>query len=267
MALKNFEDRLVNARKEKGFTQEEFAKRLGVTPQAVSKWERGMGYPDIELLYYICEVLECPSDYLLHRENNKVLLTENGDEKQKQKLLYDILAEPLMLIIGTGLISVLEEENKNKFPGIKALRERLAVSYGVLFPVIRIRDSVDIGEYEYRIEAYDRVLYSETAEKDSITFEDLCSRVEKVTLENYDKILNRQMVQTLVDNVAEKFPAVVKGVVPDKVPLALLQKVLAGLIGRKKSVRNLVGIIEALEEAVEHTKDGNELIAYVMERL
>jgi flagellar biosynthesis component FlhA len=268
MTLKNFEDRLVNARKEKGFTQEEFAKRLGVTPQAVSKWERGMGYPDLELLFYICEVLDCSSDYLLHREANKLQLTESGDEKQKRQLLYDILAEPLMLTIGAGLVPVLEEENKNRFPAIKALREKLAIQYGVLFPVLRIRDSLEVGEYDYQITAYDRLLYSETADKDAIiTFREMCEHLEIVTLENYDRILNRQMVQTLVDNVAEKYPAAVKGVIPEKISLSLLQEIMSGLAARKKPIRNLVKILEVLEDVIEHTDSVEEMLEAITDRV
>ena len=42
----------------KKMTQDEFASRLGVTPQAVSKWERGNGLPDVSLIEGICSVLE-----------------------------------------------------------------------------------------------------------------------------------------------------------------------------------------------------------------
>ena len=46
------------ARTEKGLTQKQLAKILGVTDKAVSKWERGLNYPDITLLKPISEVLE-----------------------------------------------------------------------------------------------------------------------------------------------------------------------------------------------------------------
>lgn len=49
-----FGERLQEARKRCGFTQEEFAEQLQVSRQAVSKWESGRGYPEMEKLLYIC---------------------------------------------------------------------------------------------------------------------------------------------------------------------------------------------------------------------
>ncbi|MEA4822514.1 MAG: DUF2807 domain-containing protein [Clostridiaceae bacterium] len=49
--------RIGELRRAKGMTQEAFAKTLGLSPQAVSKWETGLGYPDITLLPAIAETL------------------------------------------------------------------------------------------------------------------------------------------------------------------------------------------------------------------
>jgi tellurite methyltransferase len=52
-------------RKEKGFTQEELAKQLGVSFQAVSKWENAQTMPDIALLPRLSSLLEVSVDKLL----------------------------------------------------------------------------------------------------------------------------------------------------------------------------------------------------------
>ena len=57
-------------RKERNFTQEEMAERLGVTASAVNKWEREVTCPDIALLAPIARLLEISTDNLLsYREN------------------------------------------------------------------------------------------------------------------------------------------------------------------------------------------------------
>jgi transcriptional regulator with XRE-family HTH domain len=51
-------------RKEHGFTQEELAERIGVTYQAVSKWENGYGMPDISLIVPLASVFDVSTDVL-----------------------------------------------------------------------------------------------------------------------------------------------------------------------------------------------------------
>lgn len=55
--MKDFGNLIAAQRKQAGMTQENFAIKLGITPQAVSKWENGIGYPDITLFPAIASVL------------------------------------------------------------------------------------------------------------------------------------------------------------------------------------------------------------------
>ena len=62
---KTFGEYICRRRRELGLTQREFAQRLFVTESAVSKWERGLSYPDITLLRDICAVLDISEHELL----------------------------------------------------------------------------------------------------------------------------------------------------------------------------------------------------------
>ena len=53
-------EQIAAARRAKGLTQKQLADALGVTDKAVSKWERGLNYPDIVLFQPISELLELP---------------------------------------------------------------------------------------------------------------------------------------------------------------------------------------------------------------
>ncbi len=58
--LNQFCNIIASLRKKKGWTQTVFAGKLGISPQSISKWERGVGYPDIALFPVLAELLEVP---------------------------------------------------------------------------------------------------------------------------------------------------------------------------------------------------------------
>ena len=60
---------ILNYRKQHGLTQGEFGKLLGVTTQAVSKWERELCYPDIFLLPDISNLIGVSIDEMLKQED------------------------------------------------------------------------------------------------------------------------------------------------------------------------------------------------------
>ena len=61
----NLPDTIRRLRKEKRLSQRELAEQLGVTCQAVSKWERGINLPDLLLIPALCGVLGVSADELL----------------------------------------------------------------------------------------------------------------------------------------------------------------------------------------------------------
>lgn len=64
----NFSEKLKLLRKNKGYTQEEFAERLNVSRIAVAKWEAGQTYPDIANLIQISNIMNVTIDYLVKEQ-------------------------------------------------------------------------------------------------------------------------------------------------------------------------------------------------------
>lgn len=62
---------IAQQRKAVGLTQKELAERLLVTDKAVSRWENGHGYPDIETLENLSEALEVSLVELMHSKKNE----------------------------------------------------------------------------------------------------------------------------------------------------------------------------------------------------
>jgi transcriptional regulator with XRE-family HTH domain len=63
-----FKQKLQQLRKEKGLTQEELANKLFVSRTAVSKWESGRGYPNIDSLKDIAKLFSVSIDEIFSSE-------------------------------------------------------------------------------------------------------------------------------------------------------------------------------------------------------
>lgn len=58
-------EKISNLRKKEGLTQAGLAEKIGVSAQAVSKWEIGASYPDISVMPKLAKILSTTTDYLL----------------------------------------------------------------------------------------------------------------------------------------------------------------------------------------------------------
>ena len=92
-----FNEKLQELRKQKGLTQEELAEKLYVSRTAISKWESGRGYPNIESLKVIAKFFSVTVDELL--SSGEVLTIAEEDNKRKEKHFRDLIYGLLDLCI------------------------------------------------------------------------------------------------------------------------------------------------------------------------
>ena len=90
-------DRIQQVRKTGGLSQEEFADRLGVSRQAVSKWESGQSVPDAEKIVRMSEVFGVTTDYLLKGVRPAEDTAEPG-RRTVSRILY--IAAAAFVVIG-----------------------------------------------------------------------------------------------------------------------------------------------------------------------
>ena len=95
-----FNNKLYELRKQKGFSQEELANRLNVSRQTISKWEVGESTPDMENLVAISELFEISLDELVL---NKVPEEADTSAQVVKSEFYSDIKE-----------NVLTDENKKK---------------------------------------------------------------------------------------------------------------------------------------------------------
>lgn len=78
---------IMQNRKTKKLTQKQLADKLCVTDRAISRWERGVGTPDISLLITLGEILEVSVNEILLGEK-----IENITKEQSDKILVDSIS-------------------------------------------------------------------------------------------------------------------------------------------------------------------------------
>lgn len=234
------------SRQDRQMTQEEFAMRLGVTPQAVSKWERDLGLPDITMLPGICNVLELDANVLLGVKGE-------GDVGNSGKFSWtgwsNLVAEPLELRFGTELVPVIAAGLKTDI--VMKKRQELGMRLGMMLPIFRLRDDLELKEREFVVLSYGKELYRTTLEDlTEKTYEEMINYVVKACSDHYGEILNKSMVKSMVDIIKELYPGVADGLVPERIGYGELLSVLKGKLKKGENIRDLIHVLEELETAL-----------------
>lgn len=97
----NLGERIQKLRKENQHSQEQLADMLGVSRQAISKWEGNLGQPEISNVIKLSEIYNVSTDYILVGKDDAVAPTINKTQKIDSKTISTIA-----IIGATALITV-----------------------------------------------------------------------------------------------------------------------------------------------------------------
>ena len=109
--LNKFCNIIFDLRKKRGWTQTILAEKLNIAPQSISKWECGIGYPDVTLFPVIAELFEVPIGVLFgerakEAEMSKKFVNERG-------FVFEPLDEIEIKVGNQCVIEVINGENDN----------------------------------------------------------------------------------------------------------------------------------------------------------
>ena len=137
-----FNKKLQELRKQKGLTQEELAERLYVSRTAVSKWESGRGYPNIDSLKAIAKFFSVTVDELLSSNELLTLAEEDGKQKKKhyRDLIVGLLDICILMLLFLPLFASRADENVYSVSllGLYGVRLYMKVSYYIIVAVIAL---------------------------------------------------------------------------------------------------------------------------------
>ena len=159
--------RIAKFRKEKNMTQEELASLIGVSSQAVSKWENDASCPDISLLPQVCEVLGITADELLTGKNNEVRMLPPEQRKPFDQLVMRVkvnsadgdrvrvnLPMPMIKVcmeIGVNMLPNMGGEQADMFKNVDMSKLVQMVEMGMIGKLVEI-ESADGDTVEILVE-------------------------------------------------------------------------------------------------------------------
>jgi flagellar biosynthesis protein FlhA len=232
-------------------------------------------------------------------------------EKRKPENVTSLLQVELIGIeLGYGLVPLVDtSQGGDLLERVVMIRRQCALDLGIIVPVIRIRDNIQLNTSEYVIKIKDIevakgkvmlgyllalstnevkqkiqgietveptfglpavwILESEREKAELLGYTTvdapsvIATHLTETIKQHSHELLNRQQVQTLVDNLKNTQPALVDEVVPKMFSLGEIQKVLANLLRENISIRDIGTIMETLADYGGMVRDIELLTEYV----
>lgn len=88
-----FGQRFARLRKAKGLRQEDIGDKIGISAQAVSKWENDISLPDVTLLGELSDILGVSLDELLGKEKTRTEVVAPNERKDMNKMMIKVMVD------------------------------------------------------------------------------------------------------------------------------------------------------------------------------
>lgn len=115
-------EKLYTLRKSKGLSQEQLAQELGVSRQAISKWETGQSTPESDKLVAISACFQVTLDSLLKEDNSAVPCPPQKNPRMSRLAGMLICISGIVLLIIWGLLTILAPEASDRLSESSAIR-------------------------------------------------------------------------------------------------------------------------------------------------
>lgn len=149
---------LYDLRKKKGLTQQELADRLHISDKSISRWEKGVNFPSVEMLHTISELFGVKFNYLLSlRVEDNALDTDDTKEiikelngingrKIRRLRLFTIISS-ILVVLSIGGLLFTRSYNRFKVYRVYASNDYFAFNYGI-YVETRIKDILYLGNLD-----------------------------------------------------------------------------------------------------------------------
>lgn len=131
-----FGEKIKTEREKRGWSQDQFAERILVSRQSVSKWETNKNYPSIEILMDISDLFKITIDELLRSDENLKSKVIADSKKSYKPNLKNELLTALGIIVAIIFVSYLKNNQLNWISILDSIITTGAVLYFIhlLFP-------------------------------------------------------------------------------------------------------------------------------------
>lgn len=187
---------------------------------------------------------------------------DNGADLDKA-----LIVDPLTIDLAQDLLPLAQASEGGLLERLSQLRRQVALELGVVLPSVRCRDNASLVSKSYRIAIRGVEVHRASLREAPDAAGALMAAVDRVVHDHAHELIDRQEVARLVDNARPHASAVIDELLPKRLTLGPILRVLQNLLREGVSIRDFISILEILADHAATTQDPEALTEHVRQGL